>query len=624
MKNLFVANAKAKAGFLLLLLPLTGISRLSVLFTDIAAESGIVESHAHVADCFAPLATGSAWADVDNDSDIDLYVTNHGGPNRLYLNSGPGLPSFVEVAEVYGVALAEVISNGVVFIDYDNDGDQDLYVLNLYGNNLFANQLMESGSLGFDDVTATAGIGDGGRAVTAAWGDFDKDGFLDLYLVKHKKCQLDPDNQDHLFHNNGDGTFEDVSHWLCGGSPTCAQLEGTGFSAAWVDYDNDGDADLYVANDAIEDYYHNVLWRNDGSDGNGNWTFTDVSEASGSGVRINSMGLGVGDYNNDGWFDFAVSSIGDKVLLKNMGDGTFQEVAREANVHMPRGITWGTVFFDFNNDGWEDLYFTNGVINPNPGVAPNMFYLNNWDGTFIDISTVSGLDDSGHGRGASIVDINGDGFVDVMLTNLYEEPKLFLNRSPELGNTNHWLTITVEGSFGGNLDGIGTRLTLVRPDSITMMREITSGPTHGGGDYRAAFFGLGGNEGGYLTVRWPSGFTEEIGYILANQKLHIVEPVPTPVDPQGPGAMETPYLADGYPNPFNPRTTIEFRISDFRFVTLKIYDLLGREVAVLVSEKLSPGIYSRRWDATTHPSGVYFSTLEAGEFAETRKLVLLR
>jgi hypothetical protein len=620
---IFPVEAMGTLLALLLFLPLPSVAGGELLFRDIAPEAGIVEPHLAVNDCYPHIATGSAWADVDNDGDVDLYVTHYEGPNRFYLNAGPGFPNFVEVAAVYGVDLPEVISNGVVFVDYDNDGDQDLYVLNLYGNNLFANQLMEQGSLGFVDVTATAGIGDGGRAVTAAWGDLDADGLLDLYIVKHMKCRFDGENQDHLFHNNGDGTFTDVCHWLCGGSPTCAQLEGTGFSAGWVDYDNDGDADLYVANDAIEDNYHNVLWRNDGSDENGGWVFTDVSDFSGTGIEINSMGLGVGDYDNDGWFDFAVSGINEKALLRNLGNGTFDEVAREANIQMPPGITWGTVFFDVTNDGWEELYFTVGTISPNPGAAPDMLYGNNGDGTFTDISLVSGIDDSGYGRGASIVDINSDGLVDVMITNLYEVPKLFLNQSQDPDTAHHWLTVTVEGTVS-NRDGIGTRLTLTRPDSMTMMREITSGPTHGGGDYRAAFFGLGIYDNAFLSVRWPRGFSQEIGPVAANRHLHLVEPTPTGA---GSGSLFIPskhLLTTNYPNPFNTSTTIRYEVRSRELVVLSVFDLLGREVDVLVNETMAPGSYQVTWDATSNASGVYFYRIRTSDFLQSHRLLLMK
>ncbi len=494
-----------------------GVQRLAVVsaisvvpavprtFADVAAQVGLVLSHELGSICNPPIGSGSAWADYDNDGDIDLFVTNRGGPNHLYRNDGDtdsdGLPNFTDVAVGAGVDDPSGAGHGAVFVDYDNDGDQDLYVTNWGGNTLYQNQLIETNSAVFVDVTAVAGVGDAGRAITAAWADFDQDGFLDLYIAKHKQCSDDPQSQDHLFHNKGgdgssDVTFTDVTGWLCpGGAAPCAQVLGLGFSPGWLDYDNDGDLDLYLVNDDIgQAFYPNVLWRNDGSDGLGGWVFTDVSTFAGADQSLNGMGLGVGDYDNDGWLDLAFSNIGPNFLLRNLGNTTFDDVSAAAGIQratLPGGgtsITWGTVFFDHDNDSWLDLMFVAG--NTGPGGYPNAFFGNNRDGTFTDLSVSSGLDDSGRGRNASIVDFDGDGFVDVFIGNYGETPRLFHNRSLQQGNSNQWITLTVEGT-DSNRDGIGTRLLLTTPDAVTQIREINSGPTHGGGDYRAAYFGLG-------------------------------------------------------------------------------------------------------------------------------------
>ena len=228
--------------------------------------------------------SGSAWADYDNDGDIDLYVTNLGGPSRLFRNdgdtSGDGLPDFTDVAPALGVEEGNQLSHGVVFIDYDNDGDQDLYITHLGGNTLYQNRLVESGFATFEDVTLFAGVGDSDRANTAAWADYDQDGWLDLYLAKHFDCMPNVrESRDALYKNNGDGTFTNVSQYLCAdGSLTCDQLNLSHASTAgWFDYDNDGDPDLYIASDVVAAGWPNILWRNDGSDGTGGWTFTDVS-----------------------------------------------------------------------------------------------------------------------------------------------------------------------------------------------------------------------------------------------------------------------------------------------------------------------------------------------------------
>ncbi len=509
-------------------------------YVDVAAAVGIVQSHTISGICPPPLTAGSAWADYDNDGDIDLFVTGHGAANRLYRNegdtSGDGIPDFTDVAIALGVDGGSNVSLSVVFIDYDNDGDQDIYITNWSdvaqpgANTLFENQLIETGSVAFTDVTATAGIADGGRGITSAWGDFDNDGYLDMYVAKHRTCSGDFVSEDHLYHNDGDGTFTDVTSYLCGGA-TC-KTEGLGFSPGWFDYDNDGDPDLYLVNDSngSPSMRPNALWRNDGSDGAGGWNFTELAAAADAEFTVNGMGLGIADYDNDGYLDLAFSDIGPAHLLNNDGDGTFTDVSASSNVSATTAMngavvakTWGSVFFDHDNDGWQDLYIVAGNTGSSPGDSyENFFMTNNGDGTFSDASAASGLNDDKRGRNASIVDFDGDGFVDVFVGNFGESPLLFHNKSLSLGNANHWLNITVQGTES-NRDGIGTRLYLTAGGQ-TMMREISSGPTHGGGDYRAAFFGLGSETSGTLTINWPNGIVQNLGSLSADQTLHLVEP----------------------------------------------------------------------------------------------------
>jgi len=513
------------------------------VFDEVTTQLGMNMPHNAGVTCNPPIGSGSAWGDYDNDGDVDLFATNRGGANYLYRNDGDtnsdGLPDFTNVAAALGIEDAALGSLGATFIDYDNDGDQDLYVTawgNPIGNNkLYENQLVETGSVAFTDVTGVAGIQGTGRTIMGAWGDFDQDGFLDLYIAKHMVCSADfTNNEDQLFRNNGDGTFSDVTDYLCGGASSCAELVATGFAPGWFDFDNDGDLDLYQVNDRLNgDVHENVLWRNDGPGGPG-WIFTDVSLATDTNIGLNGMGLGIGDYNNDGWFDLAFSNLGPARLLENQS-GVFADISTSSGINAATTgtTTWGTVFFDHDNDMWLDLFYVNGDIFSTGLSDSNIFMHNNGDGTFTDISASSGLNDSGRGRSGSIGDIDGDGFVDLVVGNYDEEYLVFHNRGDNGAN---WLTVTVEGTVS-NRDGIGTRLTLTA-DGVTQMREITSGPTHGGGDQKAAFFGLGTASSGTLTVRWPNGVVENLGTVSANQQLHLVEPGggPTPT----PGPTNTP------------------------------------------------------------------------------------
>jgi len=608
-------------------------------FIDVQATVGITFTHEVDSECSSsPLGSGSSWADYDDDGDIDLYVTNMGGPSRLYQNqgdtNGDELPDFVDIAPMLDVDL-ENWTAGVVFIDYDNDGDQDLYVTRWGGNHLFKNLLIETDSATFEDVTAFAGVGDADRCITAAWADYDRDGWVDLYLAKHFDCLPNiEESRDALFKNNGDGTFADVSHYLCAdGSLACEQLnEGHAITAGWFDYDNDGDPDLYIANDVVAYGYPNIFYRNDGPDGVGGWTFTEVSLESGTDYAVNCFGLGIGDYDNDGWYDIAFGHARGGFLLRNRGDETFEDVSVPAGIRcvdcLDQDITWGTVFFDYDNDGWLDLFYVSGMINGVPIPQPDMLFRNNQDGTFADVSVEAGVDDDRRGRSASICDFDQDGFVDLFVGNYGQPADLWHNESYNLGNTNHWLTITAEGIWN-NRDGIGTRFYLTTPDGITQIREITSGPTHGGGDHKVAYFGLGQHTSATLTVRWPIGGIQELGTVTADQHLHVWDIIE---DVSGRDPTVTRYhLFQNYPNPFNPATTFTFSLPaslaggrSSVFAYLAIYDLLGREIATLVNEKLAPGTYTRTWDATGQPSGVYFYRLSTTNFVQTKKLVLLR
>ena len=501
-------------------------------FVDVAPLVGLELSHDLAnGTCPTMVGSGSAWADFDNDGDVDLFVTNVGGPNRLYRNdprggSSQAMPSFVNVAPQHGIEEAALESHAAVFIDYDNDGDQDLYVTHLGGNTLWQNRLVPEGGVSFVDVTGQANVRDAGRAITSAWGDFDGDGHLDLYLAKHADClaNITATPPDRLYHARGDGTFEDWTHYLCDdGTNNCQQINGYAFTASWLDHDNDGDADFYLVNDDIHGGGHNRHWRNDGPDGVGGWIFTEIAVAAGTATSVNGMGLGVGDLDNDGWLDLCFSNIAESHVLRNLGDGNYEDITSTCGIVPPTvsRVGWGTVFFDIENDGWLDAYVVNGPIF---GSAPerNVLLQNQRDLTFVDIATEAGVASGHRGRSASIVDFDGDGFVDLFVGNLGEPPQLYRNTSHERGFLNGSVTVTVQGT-DSNRDGIGTRLTLIDGNSL-QIREISSGPTHGGGDYRAAYFGLGERKGAQLVVRWPNGVTESFENVPAGARLHLVEP----------------------------------------------------------------------------------------------------
>ncbi|MCA9944412.1 MAG: VCBS repeat-containing protein, partial [Anaerolineales bacterium] len=357
-------------------------SQTTALFKNVSRTAGIVHTRQG-----NNRAIGQAWGDYDRDGWVDFYVTDTQGPNSLFRNNGDGTFSRPTFAET--VALPDGYSGGASFADYDNDGWPDLYVVNWGQNHLFHN---EAGQ-GFVDVTAQAGVGgEDANSQTASWGDYDNDGWLDLYVANwacYPRCgRPNQGESDRLYHNNGDGTFSDVTPLLHG------QTYGAGFVASFTDYDNDGDQDIYLVNDEFLFPIGNKLWRNDGPGCEVGKVvghcFTEVASEAGADTRVMGMGLATADYDNDGDFDFYFSNAGPMTLLQNQGDGTFGDVADLAGVDLPNGIAWAATALDYDNDGWQDLYLAVMTTADHSGLAANPLFHNNGDGTFSRVGSGSG------------------------------------------------------------------------------------------------------------------------------------------------------------------------------------------------------------------------------------------
>ena len=524
-----------------------GFAYVAPAFTEVAGSAGVAFAHRRGYDLM-PFGGGVAVADFDGDGLLDIYVTNSVGANALYRNTGD--LRFVDVAAEAWVEDPASRSNGACAADYDNDGDTDLYVGNYGPSKLFRNH----GDATFEEVTAAAGLTESSRnlrTMGCAWGDYDADGFLDLIFVRHLD-DSDPgvfawgqrDLSEFadplaLFRNRGDGTFADVTVVLGDPAPSRGIVRGAGFQPAFVDYDNDGDLDIYVVNDFGDEITPNVLWRNDGRAASGeSWVFTDVSAASGTDVAINGMGLALGDYDLDGFTDFYITNIDDAVLLRNNGDGTFSERTRDAGVGrgrigIPEGysVGWGTAFFDYDNDGDQDLYLAAGYLDTdpdtNPVQQPNALFRNDGDGTFTDLPPwASGANDPGFGRGAAYGDFDGDGCLDLYVVNIGEfegrpgVANLFRNNC---ASGNKWLMVRAVGTLS-NRDGIGATIAVTATGS-TQRRTVTAGSSQMSQHMLAAHFGLGtAAHVDAVTVRWPSGRSQTLTDVAANQVLVVTEP----------------------------------------------------------------------------------------------------
>jgi hypothetical protein len=532
--------------------PLPKISNgsLKVQFTDITEKAGIKFTHVSSPEkkyIVESMSGGVALFDYDNDGYLDIFLVNsltvdlvkskQKTKSALYHNNGDG--TFTDVTDKAGVGDIGW-GMGVAIGDYDNDGFDDIYVTCLGPNHLLRN----NGNGTFTDVTQKAGVGDPRWSTGAAFVDYDNDGKLDLFVsnyvdfdVNHlpefgsgRTCQFKGipvqcgprglrGAGDTLYHNNGDGTFTDVSKKAGVSDPDGYY----GLGVICSDFDGDGLVDIYVANDSTPNFlYHN----------NGDGTFKDIGFASGTAVNENgseqgSMGVTLGDYDHDGRLDLFVTNFDDdyNTLYHNDGHGSFTDVsyaAKVAAVSLPY-VGWGTKFFDYDNDGWVDLLVVNGHVYPQLPTyrQRNLVHHNNRDGTFAEVGAELGLPftEKHTGRGAAFGDIDNDGDVDVIINNLDGVPQLLRNDG---GNANNSVLIKTVG-VKSNRDGIGARVTVVSGD-LTQVDEVHSGGSYLSQNDLRLHFGLEKRTKiDSIEVRWPSGVVDKVANLNANRILTIKE-----------------------------------------------------------------------------------------------------
>lgn len=355
----------------------------TLTFNDVTSSTGVNA---------AGKSFGAAWGDYNDDGFIDLYVTKvDGQSNHLYQNKGPTFDwSFDDVALEKEVNDDIGSGHGVAFGDYDNDGDLDIYIGNHSANLLYTN--IGSPLYNFRNDAVDAGVEDPNRAAAGiAWGDYNSDGYLDIYFGNHTHPETEPNK---LFKNNGDGTFSDVT--------SSAEVEDIGHTegVTFGDYDNDGDLDLFSTNTSSQDYlYQNNV--------NVNGKFSPMAIGEPSGEESASSGVAFGDYDNDGDLDIYVTNedwngppYGTSRLFQNDGSGVFTDVTASAGVKTDDlGEATGVAWADFDNDGFLDIYISRGIASN----VPNILFHNNWDGTFTDIANTAGVNHNGQGRGGELL-----------------------------------------------------------------------------------------------------------------------------------------------------------------------------------------------------------------------------
>ena len=536
-------------------------------FTDIAAKAGLadrvvfggVDTKKYIIET---TGTGVAIFDYDNDGWPDIFIVNGttlDAPrtgrlpiSHLYHNNHDG--TFTDVTQKAGLTRAGW-GQGVCVGDYDNDGWKDLYVT-YYGKNVL---YRNNGDGTFTDVSKKTGVAGSGKA----WGngcafvDYDRDGHLDLMVANYVDLDLSttpspgdnpscmwkgaavmcgprglPPAKNILYHNRGDATFEDVSR-----KSHVDKADGHySLSVSTLDYDDDGWPDIFVACDSTA----SILYHN-----NRDGTFTDVAIVAGAAFNEDGraqagMGSTIGDYNGDGRLDIFKTNFSDDTatLYRNNGDGTFDDVTYAAGLGLnTKYLGWGTIFFDFDNDGWPDLLLVNGHVYPEVDSQhlgssfqePRILYHNNGNGTFTDISSDAGpgITTPASSRGLAIGDLWNDGRQSAVISNMNAPPSLLVN---DVRNSNHWIALNLIGAsyaaasqrFRTSRDAIGARVT-IKAGSRIFVDEIRSGSSYDSSSDMRVHFGLGSiTKLDSIEVRWPSGLTERFEK-LALDRIHALK-----------------------------------------------------------------------------------------------------
>ncbi len=514
-----------------------------VVFEDITTKSGLGSFH-HVMGrpgktlILETLGSGVALLDYDNDGWLDIFLVNGSTWDALAGKAAPPHAAlfhnnhdgtFTDVTAKAGVA-NDRWGFGAVVGDFDNDGWPDIYVSNYGKNRLYRNN--HDGT--FTDVAEKAGVTLGNWSAGATWGDFDGDGRLDLFVPGY--VHYDMANQptptgcqfrgaavmcgprglqgepDHLFHNNGDGTFTDVSVKL----GVNDEKGFYGLASLFIDLNGDGKVDLLVADDSTPNY----LYMN-----KGNGTFEDASFASGyalneSGRETASMGIAAGDYTHNGLIDLYNTTFSDdyKVLYRNDGDGNFTDISYQAGIAEPSipFLSWGTSFFDYDNDGWLDLLTVNGHVYPevdqqNWGTtfAQRPYLLHNNKGKFEFVPPVegTGLAKVAVARGLAYGDLFNDGRVDVVINNLDSPPSLFRNVTRQ---SNHWIAFKLIGGPKSPRDAVGATI-FVTANGFRQRQDVIAGGSFASSPDQRPHFGLGpATKVEKIEIQWPSGAKETI------------------------------------------------------------------------------------------------------------------
>lgn len=497
------------------------------------------------------LGNGITFFDYDNDGLDDITVaTALGDPIYFYKNINGNF-----VSQTLNISNNNARNKQVNWVDIDNDGDNDLFITSdESGNRLFENL----GNMIMSEITSTSGmLTDNFPYYGASWGDYNNDGFLDVFISIR-----DPFIPNILYRNNGDKTF------------TLANVEAglltdgyMSFCSAFIDYDNDGDQDIYVSNDKYAN--PNLMYRN-----NGDGTFTEVGNITGTDVSIDAMSVTVEDFNYDGWLDIYITNDpSNNILFVNNGDGTFTDMAQSYQVTF-NSSSWGAVFLDADNDKDLDLYVSgegNGTVSP---FLSSAFY-ENINSSFFQLNNNAVPGDFAYNYGNATGDVDNDGYPEIVVNNIDHE-NIFLWKNTT-NTSNNWLKVKLEGTTS-NRNGIGSFIE-ISINANKQYRYTCLGEGYLSQNSATEQFGLGTETiVDYVKVKWLSGIEDIFYNVSPNQTMNIIEGSSLSIDEQNLNTLKY------YPNPSNGKLTIE---SKQILEEITIYNLLGEKVMQIQPNSLN-------------------------------------
>lgn len=538
------------------------------------------------------------WVDVNNDGWIDLMITNGpsaGQVNFLYLNDGTG--NFTAVTGDPVVSDAKPF-DGASWADTDNDGDMDCFVVTWYGvtNYFYTN----NGSGTFTKITTGPLVTQGTYSETCSWGDYDKDGLVDLYI-----CNSDGAFKNNLFHNSGNNTFTQIT--------TGDMVNDTYASRSvnWTDIDNDGDPDLFVTNEVGED---ENIYRNDGAGVFIKITTGDLLNNGG-----NTMSSSWADYDNDGDMDvFLANDQGDNALFRNEGSFNFTKIISDT-VSNSDGRSFSSAWSDIDNDGDQDLFVTNSFMTGS--LLLNFLYINNGDGSFSRIDNTVPATDMDWSYGCAFGDYDNDGFEDLAVatcrySGIDRNDLLYHND----GNGNNWITIKLIGTTS-NKAAIGAKIKIkatINGSSVWQMREISAQSSYCGQNDMRAHFGLGDADSvEEVMISWPSGLNETFPALAANQFINITE---TPAS-NGISELQADNGFSVYPNPSASTLNINIQNKPLeKGNQIKITDISGKLIKEFIIETTTRQFEIDLKDILI-PDTQYFISVVTRQGTCTRKVI---